>query len=66
MKYQNHDRQWDRVQEQTLQGSCQETRYGIFHSFTPIQTTEQWEDRRIPQVPENMYWQAHQLQIGVG
>ena len=24
------------------------------------------KDRRIPQVPENMYWQAHQLQIGVG
>ena len=65
-KYQNHDRQWDRVQEQTLQGSHRETRYRIFHSFTPIQTTEQCEDRRIPQVPENMYWQAHQLQIGVG
>ena len=32
----------------------------------PLQTTEQWEDRRIPQVPQNMYWQAHQLRIGVG
>ena len=52
--------------KQTLQGSRRETRYGIFHSFTPIQTTEQWEVRSIPQVPENMYWQAHQLWIGVG
>ena len=35
-------------------------------SIKIIQTTEQWEDRRIPQVPENMYWQEHHLQIGVG
>ena len=50
----------------TLQGSCRENRYGIFNSFTPLQTTEQWKNRRISQIPENMYWQAHQLWIGVG
>ena len=32
----------------------------------PLKTTEQWKNRRIPQIPENMYRQAHQLQIGVG
>ena len=31
-----------------------------------IQATKQWEDRRIPQVPENMYQQTHQPQIGMG
>ena len=38
----------------------------LFKEVIPIQTTKQWEDQRIPQVPENMYWQAHQLRIGVG
>ena len=39
---------------------------GNFPFIHPLQTTEQWEDRRIPQVPQNMHWQAHQLRIGVG
>ena len=34
----------DRVQEQTLQGSCLQVGHRIFHPFTTIQTTEQWED----------------------
>ena len=38
------DRQWDRVQKQTLQGSCCQTGHGILHTFTTIQTTKQWED----------------------
>ena len=44
--------------KKTLQGSCRK--------ITPLQTTKQWENRRISQIPENMYRQAHQLQIGVG
>ena len=52
--------------KQTLQGRCQETRHGIFHPFTTIQTTKQWKDRRIPQIPKGMHWQAHQPWIGVG
>ena len=43
-KYQNTDGQWNRVQEQTLQGSCRQTGHGILHTFTIIQTTKQWED----------------------
>ena len=39
---------------------------GTEFSFTPLQTTEQWKNRRISQISENMYWQAHQLRIGVG
>ena len=38
----------------------------LFNSFTPLQTTEQWKNRRISQIPENMYQQAHQLWIRVG
>ena len=34
--------------------------------FATIQTTKQWENRRIPQVPENVYWQTHQPRIGMG
>ena len=63
---QDLDGQRDGIQKQTLQGSCQEIRYGIFNSFTPLQTTEQWKNRRISQIPENMYGQPHQLWIGVG
>ena len=33
----------DRVQEQTFQGSRHQTGHGILHTFTTIQTTEQWE-----------------------
>ena len=43
-----------------------QTRHGIFNSITTIQTTEQWEDRGIPQVPKGMHWQAHQPRIGMG
>ena len=38
----------------------------IFHPFTTIQATKQWEDRGIPQVPENVYQQTHQPRIGMG
>ena len=65
-KYQDLDGQREGIQKQTLQESCREIRYGIFNSFTPLQTTEQWKNRRISQIPENMYRQAHQLRIGVG
>ena len=44
MKCQNIDGQWDRVQEQTLQGSCCQTEHRILHTFTTIQTTKQGED----------------------
>ena len=27
-----------------LQGSCRQTGHGILHTFTTIQTTEQWKD----------------------
>ena len=60
-----YDRQWDRVQKQTLQGSHQETRHRIFHPFTTIQTTKQWKDRGIPQVPKGVHQQAHQPRIGM-
>ena len=63
---QNHDGQWDKVQKQTLQGSHRETRHGIFHPFTTIQTTKQWKDRGIPQIPKGVHWQAHQPRIGMG
>ena len=53
-------------QEQTLQGSHREIRHRIFHPFATIQATKQWEDRGIPQVPENMYRQTHQPRIGMG
>ena len=53
-KYQDLDGQLDRIQKQTLQGSCREIGYGIFNSFTPLQTTEQWKNRRISQIPENV------------
>ena len=32
----------------------------------PYKTTKQWEDRGIPQVPENVYRQTHQPRIGMG
>ena len=38
----------------------------IFQPFTTIQTTEQWEDRGIPQIPKGMHQQAHQPWIGMG
>ena len=38
----------------------------FFHPFATIQVTKQWEDRGIPQVPENVYWQTHQPRIGMG
>ena len=40
----NMRKQWDRVQEQTVQGSHHQTGHRIVHTFTTIQTTEQWED----------------------
>ena len=33
-KCQNTDGQWDRVQEQTFQGSCHQTGHEILHTFT--------------------------------
>ena len=36
------------------------------HQFATIQATKQWEDRSIPQVPENVYRQTHQPQMGMG
>ena len=65
-KCQNTDRQWDRAQEQVLQGSHHQTELRIFHPFTTIQTTKQWEDRGIPQVPESMHLKVHQPWIGMG
>ena len=55
-KYQDLDGQQDRIQKQTLQGSRGKVRYRIFNSFTPLQTTEQWKNRMISQIPETMYW----------
>ena len=36
------------------------------YPFTTIQTTEQWEDRRITQIPQGLHCKAHQPQIGMG
>ena len=65
-KCQSHDRQWDRVQERTLQGSLREVRHRIFHPFNTIQTTKQWEDRGISQIPKGMHRQTHKPWIKVG
>ena len=65
-KCQNHDGQRDRVQEQTLQGSRREVGHQIFHPFTTVQTTKQWEDRGISQIPKDMHRQAHKPQVRVG
>ena len=34
--------------------------------FPTIQTTEQREDRRIPQIPQGLHCKAHQPWIGMG
>ena len=65
MKCQNNDGQWDRVQKQTLQGSHHQTGHRILHTFTIIQTTEQWEDRGIPQISKGMHNKVHQPWIGM-
>ena len=39
-EYQDTNGQWDRIQKQTFQRSHQKIRYGIFNSFTPLQTTK--------------------------
>ena len=65
-KCQNHDGQWDRIQEQTLQGSHREVGHQIFHPFTTIQTTNQWEDRGISQISKGMHWQAYKPRVRVG
>ena len=31
-----------------------------------IQATEQWEDRRIPQIPQSLHREAYQPWIGMG
>ena len=38
------DLHWDRIQEQTLQGSHHQTGHEILHTFITIQTRKQWED----------------------
>ena len=42
-KFQNTDGQWTEFKNK-LQESHQQTGHGFLHTFTTIQTTEQWED----------------------
>ena len=57
---------WTEFKNKTLQGSHREIKHSIFQPFATIQATKQWEDRGIPQVPENVYQQTHQPWIGMG
>ena len=54
-KCENPDRQRDRVKKQTLQASHRGTREQYIYPFTTVQTTKQWENRGIPQIPQSLH-----------